>query len=133
MLEFRRSLRDGRYYLIEVNPRFVGSLELAIAAGVDFPWLYAQLAIGRPIVGPNRYRVGLRHLPLVSWTDLRPHVSGMVNALGSIREQLRARGRGTRPVGQTTRDGIGSAGDLDMMRRDETRTAAERDLQEVNN
>ena len=66
MVEFRQSSRDGRFYLIEINPRFVGSLELAIAAGVDFPWLYAQLAANRPVVGPTRYRVGLRYRWLLS-------------------------------------------------------------------
>jgi predicted ATP-grasp superfamily ATP-dependent carboligase len=66
MVEFRKSSRDGRFYLIEINPRFVGSLELAIAAGVDFPWLFAQLAANRPVVGPTRYRVGLRYRWLLS-------------------------------------------------------------------
>ena len=66
MVEFRRSARDGRFYLMEVNPRFVGSLDLAVAAGVDLAWLYVQLAAGRPIVGPNRYRVGLKYRWLLS-------------------------------------------------------------------
>jgi predicted ATP-grasp superfamily ATP-dependent carboligase len=66
MVEFRRSRRDGRFYLMEINPRFVGSLELAIAAGIDLPWLYVQLAAGWPVVGPNRYRVGLRYRWLLS-------------------------------------------------------------------
>jgi predicted ATP-grasp superfamily ATP-dependent carboligase len=66
MVEFRRSRRDGRFYLMEINPRFVGSLDLAVAAGMDLPWLYAQLAAGRPVVGPNRYRVGLRYRWLLS-------------------------------------------------------------------
>lgn len=66
MVEFRRSARDGKFYLVEINPRFVGSLELAIAAGIDLPWLYVQLASGRPLAGPNRYRVGLRYRWLLS-------------------------------------------------------------------
>jgi predicted ATP-grasp superfamily ATP-dependent carboligase len=66
MVEFKRRRSDGRFFLIELNPRFVGSLELAIAAGVDLPWLYAQMAARRPVVGPNRYRVGLRYRWLLS-------------------------------------------------------------------
>jgi predicted ATP-grasp superfamily ATP-dependent carboligase len=66
MVEFRRSSRDGRFYLMEVNPRFAGSLDLAIAAGIDFPWLYSQWGAGRPILGPNRYRVGLRYRWILS-------------------------------------------------------------------
>jgi len=127
MVEFKRSVRDGKFYLIEVNPRFVGSLELAIAAGIDLPWLYLQLAAGRPIVGPNRYRVGLRYRWLISknvadvfenplgyalgalsllrpgtkcdlsWRDPRPHWSQLRNAAWFVREYLRARGSRTRP------------------------------------
>ncbi len=37
MLEFKEDPRDGKFKLIEVNPRFVGSLQLAISSGVDFP------------------------------------------------------------------------------------------------
>lgn len=33
-------------YLIEINPRFWGSLELAIRSGVDFPTIYANLCLG---------------------------------------------------------------------------------------
>jgi predicted ATP-grasp superfamily ATP-dependent carboligase len=59
MVEFKR-VRDGRYVLMEINPKFWGSLDLAIAAGVDFPWLAVQLALGRPIDAAPVYRVGLR-------------------------------------------------------------------------
>lgn len=45
MVEFKVS-REGVPYLMEVNGRFWGSLQLAIDAGVDFPWLLYQLAIG---------------------------------------------------------------------------------------
>lgn len=37
MVEFRVA-EDGTGYLMEVNPRFWGSLQLAIDSGVDFPW-----------------------------------------------------------------------------------------------
>jgi predicted ATP-grasp superfamily ATP-dependent carboligase/protein-S-isoprenylcysteine O-methyltransferase Ste14 len=66
MVEFRRSSLDQRFYLMEVNPRFPGSLELAIASGVDFPSLYVQWAAGQGTPGPQRYRVGLRMRWLLS-------------------------------------------------------------------
>lgn len=44
MVEFRRDRRTGSYVLMEINPRFWGSLPLAIHAGVPFPLLYVQLA-----------------------------------------------------------------------------------------
>jgi predicted ATP-grasp superfamily ATP-dependent carboligase len=57
MVEFKKSARDGSYYLIEVNPKFWGSLELGIAAGVDFPWLlYEMLVSGSPSTEPAEYR-----------------------------------------------------------------------------
>ncbi|MHA1835059.1 MAG: HAD hydrolase-like protein, partial [Candidatus Baldrarchaeia archaeon] len=37
MAEFRKEEETGELYLIEVNPKFWGSLELAYRAGVDFP------------------------------------------------------------------------------------------------
>lgn len=48
MVEFRVSA-DGTGYLMEVNPRFWGSLQLAIDSGIDFPyWLYLA-STGRPV------------------------------------------------------------------------------------
>ncbi|WP_435155116.1 ATP-grasp domain-containing protein [Haladaptatus sp. DFWS20] len=46
MVEFRRDPRDGQFKLLEVNPRFWGSLQLAVHAGIDFPSRYYQLATG---------------------------------------------------------------------------------------
>ncbi|WP_232688713.1 ATP-grasp domain-containing protein [Halobacterium zhouii] len=59
MVEFRRDERDGTPQLLEVNPRFWGSLALAVHAGVDFPWLYYQLARGRSPDLVESYRVGV--------------------------------------------------------------------------
>ena len=46
MVEFKRDARTGTPYLMEVNGRFWGSLQLAIDAGVDFPNLLLQGARG---------------------------------------------------------------------------------------
>lgn len=49
MVEFKRSDRDGELYLIEINPKLWGSLDLAIAAGANFPlWVAHTLAEGEP-------------------------------------------------------------------------------------
>ena len=61
MVEFKRDSRNGRYVLMEINPKFWGSLDLAIAAGVDFPWLAAQMALGRLDADTTEYRVGVRY------------------------------------------------------------------------
>lgn len=59
MVEFRVAA-DGTPYLMEVNGRFWGSLQLAIDCGVDFPWLLYQLAQGLPVAAPKSYVVGRR-------------------------------------------------------------------------
>lgn len=59
MVEFKLS-PDGIPYLMEVNGRFWGSLQLAIDAGVDFPWLLYQLASGREPDKINEYAIGTR-------------------------------------------------------------------------
>ncbi len=60
MVEFKMDERDGRPKLMEVNARFWGSLQLAINAGVDFPYLLYKMAIGEEIKGPEKYKTGIR-------------------------------------------------------------------------
>jgi predicted ATP-grasp superfamily ATP-dependent carboligase len=59
MVEFKIA-RDGTPFLMEINGRFWGSLQLAVDAGVDFPWLLFQLATGRNFDYVNSYAVGVR-------------------------------------------------------------------------
>jgi len=55
MVEYKVDTRTGEPYLMEVNPRLWGSLQLAIDAGVDFPVLLADWVLGRPSFGPAKY------------------------------------------------------------------------------
>lgn len=59
MVEFKVS-EDGTPYLMEINTRFWGSLQLAVDAGVDFPWLLYQLACGEQVSPVESYKVGRR-------------------------------------------------------------------------
>jgi predicted ATP-grasp superfamily ATP-dependent carboligase len=59
MLEYKDDA-SGRPHLMEINGRFWGSLQLAVDAGVDFPYLAWQHALGRLADGPRLFRVGLR-------------------------------------------------------------------------
>jgi predicted ATP-grasp superfamily ATP-dependent carboligase len=59
MVEFKVTA-DGTPYLMEVNGRFWGSLQLAIDAGVDFPWLLYQLATGKTVDTVDGYATGVR-------------------------------------------------------------------------
>ncbi|CAN5705515.1 ATP-grasp domain-containing protein [soil metagenome] len=60
MVEYRRSLLDGVPYLMEVNGRFWGSLQLAVDAGVDFPSLLVDCALGLDPEPVEGYRAGIR-------------------------------------------------------------------------
>lgn len=42
-----RMTPDGQFRLLEINPRFWGSLALAVEAGVDFPLLYYELVLNQ--------------------------------------------------------------------------------------
>jgi predicted ATP-grasp superfamily ATP-dependent carboligase len=59
MVEFKVAA-DGTPYLMEINTRFWGSLQLAVDAGVDFPWLLYQLACGEQPDATGEYRTGIR-------------------------------------------------------------------------
>jgi predicted ATP-grasp superfamily ATP-dependent carboligase len=60
MVEFKIDARTGQPKLLEVNPRFWGSLALAIDAGVNFPYLLTLMALGQDFTPVNRYRLGHR-------------------------------------------------------------------------
>ena len=51
---------DGTPYLMEVNTRFWGSLQLAIDAGVDFPYLLYRVFTGEEVPAELGYREGVR-------------------------------------------------------------------------
>ncbi len=59
MVEFKVGA-DGTAYLMEVNTRLWGSLQLAVDAGVDFPWLLYQMACGESLSPSEGYRTGRR-------------------------------------------------------------------------
>jgi predicted ATP-grasp superfamily ATP-dependent carboligase len=44
MVEFKFDIQDKEFKLMEINPRFWGSLNLAVEAGIDFPYLYYKIA-----------------------------------------------------------------------------------------
>ena len=73
-LEFRRD-DDGNPCLMEINPRLNLTIENAVYAGVDFPYLLYQWASGDQITVVNEYRVG-------GWMrDLRGDMMATIQAL----------------------------------------------------
>lgn len=73
-IEFRRD-GAGKPYLMEINPRLTASLEHAIQAGVDFPYLLYQWASGDRIDSVKSYRTGIwmRYL----WGDIAGTVAAV--------------------------------------------------------
>lgn len=59
MVEFKVD-RQGKPYVIEVNPRFWGSLQLAVDAGVDFPAMLHEVTTNRKLRYPLNYKIGQR-------------------------------------------------------------------------
>ena len=60
MVELKVEASTGTPYLMEVNGRFWGSLQLAIDAGVDFPALLLDAAFGAAAAPPPAWRPGVR-------------------------------------------------------------------------
>ena len=60
MVEFKEDTATGTPYLMEVNGRFWGSLQLGIDADVDFPEILVRLACGEAVEPPASYRPGIR-------------------------------------------------------------------------
>ena len=114
MVEFRIDARNNEPKLMEINPRFWGSLELAVVSGVDFPYLLYQMAVNGDVEPVTDYKIGkkvrwllgdtllflssknkLKKLPefldfrgidddLLSFTDPFPVIGTMIESLNSI-------------------------------------------------
>jgi predicted ATP-grasp superfamily ATP-dependent carboligase len=59
MVEYRVDPGSGRRWLMEINGRFWGSLQMAVDAGVDFPRLLLQCSLGHPPREPVTGRAGV--------------------------------------------------------------------------
>jgi predicted ATP-grasp superfamily ATP-dependent carboligase len=70
MVEFKHDRRDGSLRLMEINGRFWGSLQLAIDAGVNFPALAVDVAMGQGARHePTPYALGTKSRWLAGDTD----------------------------------------------------------------
>jgi predicted ATP-grasp superfamily ATP-dependent carboligase len=71
MVEFRTAPRGNGFVLLEINPRFWGSLSLPVAVGTDFPLFLFQMLVEGRVNFPQGYRTGVRSRVLlddVRWT-----------------------------------------------------------------
>ena len=60
MIEFKKDPRDGKFKLIELNPRSVLPQQIAIDCGVDFPFIVYQDARGQQVVPVNTFKTGVK-------------------------------------------------------------------------
>jgi predicted ATP-grasp superfamily ATP-dependent carboligase len=86
-VEFKYDQKDGRYKLLDVNPRAWTWQELCAAAGVDFPYLLWQLMHGED-VPQIRGRPGVRWARLS--TDLAAASSEIWRGRLSLRSYIRS-------------------------------------------
>jgi predicted ATP-grasp superfamily ATP-dependent carboligase len=59
-VEFRVDSRDNVPRLMEINPRFWGSLSVAVKAGVDLPYLLYRMTMDGDVKGVFNYKVGVK-------------------------------------------------------------------------
>ena len=63
MVEFKYNEQTGEAWFIEVNPRFWGSVGLAINSGVNFPYLLYKMALDGDVQPIDSYKEGV----VVEW------------------------------------------------------------------
>jgi predicted ATP-grasp superfamily ATP-dependent carboligase len=61
MVEFRVDARDNIPKLMEVNGRYWGTLDLAIQAGIDFPYLACCIAVDGDVDPVHTYQAGMKY------------------------------------------------------------------------
>ena len=83
MVEFKLDKRTNKPVLIEVNPRFWGSINQAIASGVDFPYLLYKMATEGDIEPVFKYKLGVKTGLLMN--DLRALFSILRHSNNRIR------------------------------------------------
>jgi predicted ATP-grasp superfamily ATP-dependent carboligase len=108
MVEFRQT-PAGEYYLMEVNTRFWGSLQLAIDSGVDFPALLLAACEGQDMPAYVPYREGqqLRWL-LGDFDSLYLYCRGKYSWASKLKRLLQF----LNPFGRSMRYEVNRWGDL---------------------
>jgi predicted ATP-grasp superfamily ATP-dependent carboligase len=92
MIEFKRQEKTGKYFLMELNPRFWGTLPLALRCGINFPYILCKLALGEDIKPqldyPLNRKIRFLHLDLFAVIKAMPlpekrgkYLSGFVKDL----------------------------------------------------
>ncbi len=104
MVEYRVTA-EGQPYLMEVNTRFWGSLQLAIDAGVDFPNLLFEVASGERVEVVGDYQIGRRLRWLLGDLD-RLYLLLRSSETHNAADKFRAILKFLTPAGRNTRQEI---------------------------
>jgi len=86
-IEFKHDLREGRYKLLDINPRIWGWYTLCARAGLDFTWLLWLMIHGEP-VPPTRARPDVRWMR--TGADVTVALQEMLRGRLSLWEYLRS-------------------------------------------
>jgi len=86
-VEYKLDARDGRYKLLDINPRLWTWSPLGGRAGVDFPYLLWQMMVGRP-VPEQTARTGVRWIRMC--TDVPAAIHEMLRGRISLGAYLRS-------------------------------------------
>jgi predicted ATP-grasp superfamily ATP-dependent carboligase len=69
MVEFKLDRKDHQPKLMEINPRFWGSLQLSIDSGVNFPYLLYRMSMEGDVEPVWEYKVGAKNRWLLGDLD----------------------------------------------------------------
>jgi len=58
-IDYKKDKKDGKFKLLDINPRFSDSIEVAVKSGVNLPYLYYLLAQGRKVDCIDTYQVNV--------------------------------------------------------------------------
>lgn len=90
MMEYRWEPSSDRFFFLEMNGRFWGSLHLALLAGVDFPRILVDAFFGRPPESVRHFRLGVRsRLTFPAeiehvWSKVKDPAAGMGDKLKAV-------------------------------------------------
>ena len=88
MVEFK--IKDGEFYLMEINARFWGSLPLAVYSGVNFPLFWASNLLDLKYIPKNEPSYKKRYRWLIGdLNHLFEVLIGRKNGLGKNKSRLK--------------------------------------------
>ena len=90
MVEFKYDEERKKAWLMEINPRFWGSVDLPVYAGVDFPYLLYKIAMEEDVEPVFEYKTGVKSRWIVGdLIALIDHLANSRKKVAVIRDFLK--------------------------------------------